>query len=204
MTTEIHNRSLTAPVLDVDHRHRIITVIAVPWLQQATIPYKGEVWNEVFERGAFNRAGLTTNPSRVRVNREHNPALAVGKATSFDTNDPRGLIADLHMAKTPLGDETLTLADDQSLSASVGFGIHPGGETRERFTRTRRITNAFLDHIALVQQPAYAGAQVLAVRSRATASSFTLDAWNNDPIVQWSRRHLARSGPAVVLKGHHR
>ena len=50
------------------------------------------------------------------------------------------------------------------LSASIGFGVPQGGEILDRFNRTRTITRAFLDHLALVQAAAY-DAPVLAVRS---------------------------------------
>jgi phage head maturation protease len=47
---------------------------------------------------------------------------------------------------------------------SAGFAIAPGGdEWRGKYRRVRR---AVLDHVALVPQPAYQGAQVTAVRGR--------------------------------------
>lgn len=187
---EIHQRAASAPVLDVNQRQRIVTVVAVPWLQRARVPFRGEIWAEVFERGAFSAADLMLDPHRVRVNREHNPSLAVGKAVHFDTSDPRGLIADLQLSRTTLGDETLALAEDQALSASIGFGVLPGGEARDRYTKTRKITQAVLDHIALVQAPAYVGAAVLAVRSARTPSG--ISDYYNDPVVAWAKRRVRR------------
>lgn len=152
----------TTPVVDVNTRTRIITVIAVPYGQRAQISFKGQTWSEIFERGAFD--GIDADPEKVRANREHNRADAIGKAVRFDTRDPRGLIADIQVARSTRGDDTLALATDKALSASVGFGVKPGGEQLDRFTRTRRITRAWLDHIALVQAPAYDGATILAVK----------------------------------------
>ena len=55
---------------------------------------------------------------------------------------------------------TLGLAAEGMLSASAGFGINPrSGQILDRARRVRRITNAYLDHIALVMQPAYDGAR---------------------------------------------
>ena len=81
------------------------------------------------------------------------------------------------------------------LSASVGFGVHPGGEQLDRFTRTRRVTHGYLDHIALVQAAAYDAAQVLAVRSHIDRYLHDpLVVWaqhRTDPIFQWARRRTA-------------
>jgi HK97 family phage prohead protease len=161
---ETRAASPTTPVVDVNEQRRIITIIAVPWNQRAQVKFRGQVWNELFERGAFD--GIDADPERIRVNREHNKADAVGKVVRFDPHDPRGLIADIQVARSSRGDDTLALAADHALSSSVGFRIKAGGEQLDRFTRTRRITSAQLDHIALVMTPAYEGAQILAVRSR--------------------------------------
>jgi phage head maturation protease len=48
------------------------------------------------------------------------------------------------------------------LSVSVGFGVNGSDQVLDR--PYRRIKRAFLDHLAFVESPAYASAQVLAVR----------------------------------------
>jgi hypothetical protein len=76
-----------------------------------------------------------------------------------------GLTAGVRVAHTPLGDETLALADDGCLDASAAF--LPMGEAGLRWnTRTSyRIDKGFLHHIALVPDGAYGeDAGVLAVR----------------------------------------
>ena len=73
-------------------------------------------------------------------------------------------MADVRVAKTPLGDETLALADEDCLSGSIGFSIVGNGQHLERRTMTRRITSAYLDHLAFVESPTYADARVLSVR----------------------------------------
>jgi phage head maturation protease len=71
-----------------------------------------------------------------------------------------------------LGDETLQLADDGVLGASVGMAVRPADQVWSAGRSRRRIAKAFLDHIALVPNPAYQGAEVLAVRSQVQAPSF--------------------------------
>ena len=51
------------------------------------------------------------------------------------------------------------------LDASVGFRVKPGGETWDAARTRRQVTRGELDHVALVPDPAYTGANVLAVRS---------------------------------------
>jgi HK97 family phage prohead protease len=140
--------------------------------------------------GAFD--GVDAAPEKVRVKREHNKADAVGKVVSFNPYDPRGLIADIRIAPTPRGDDTLILASEGMLSASVGFGVHRNGEILDHGNHIRRVTRAWLDHLALVQTAAYGGAKVLAVRATPK-----LDAFRNDP--SWRGRTSATTPPSNGL-----
>jgi len=154
------------------------------------VPYRGGVWRGLFEAGAFD--SVDAAPEKVRVNREHNTADAVGKVVSFNPYDPCGLIADIRIAPTPRGDDTLILASEGMLSASVGFGVHRNGEILDHGNHIRRVTRAWLDHLALVQTAAYSGAKVLAV-----CATRKLDAFRNDPhhgvgeLPQRPRRQMA-------------
>ncbi len=179
----INTRAVTGTeVLGVSFTDRIVSVIVVPYEEPALVPYAGEVWEEVFSRGAFANLDLQRT---VRVNRGHDTSRTVGKVVRFDLTDPRGLDADIRIAATPLGDETLALADEDMLSASVGFGVNPHtGLILNRAARTRRIIEAVVDHIALVESPAYAGAKVLAVRS----ATPNLDAVTRDPLLAWAEQ----------------
>ena len=197
MSTALYTRnSGGADVLGVDQLARSLTVIVAPYDQPATVEYRGEIWTEAFAPGAFDSlAGI--DPQRIRVCREHNRADAVGKVLRFDTRSPLGLIAEIRIAKTQRGDDTLGLAAEGMLSASAGFAVDPtSGQTLDRTRRIRRITHALLDHIGLVMQPAYDGAQVLAVRSAVDAYlSDPLVAWaqqRTDPVWTWARRRTGR------------
>lgn len=140
---------------------RTVTVIAVPYEEPAIVEYRGQVWTEIFDRSAF-RGGADPG-RRVPVNRDHDRTRIVGKVVQFDTADPRGLLVSIRIANTVLGDETLSLAADDMLSASVGFAVPKGGERLDRARRVRRILTARLDHIALVSAPAYDGARIVGV-----------------------------------------
>jgi phage head maturation protease len=185
-----------ARVDDVDFSERIITVIAVPYEQPATVEYRGQVWQELFERGAF--AGIDSKQTRIPVNREHNRELYVGLAQSFDPEYRDGLLTSLKIFETDRGDETLKIAADDGLSSSIGFAVRGSDQVLDRATMTRRIKRAFIvDHISLVAQPAYAGARVLSVRSDIAPDvalppmeTPALDGLLADPVLQWANARL--------------
>ena len=98
------------------------------------------------------------------MNRDHDGRRTVGKVASFYPSRDEGLVAAVRIANTPLGDETLALADEDCLGASVGFAVRGSDQELDRTTRQRRIKRAFMDHLSFVPDPAYAGAGVLSVR----------------------------------------
>jgi HK97 family phage prohead protease len=148
----------------VNHPERLITVIAVPYEETALVKYRGEVWAETFLRNAFD--GIEQRAGNVRVNREHRKGDTVGKIVRFEPAHSLGLLTDIQVAKTVRGEETLALAEDGMISASVGYGVRPSDQLLNRDTTPPRrvIRKAFLDHLSLVEDPAYDGAKVLEVR----------------------------------------
>lgn len=146
----------------VDVRERLIDVIAAPYEQLASVMVRGEPWREQFLRGAWD--GIENRAGKVRVNREHMVGDTVGKVVYFDPNHRDGLLARVKIAKTPRGDDTLELADDDMLSASVGYGAKPSDVTHDRRNGIRSVKRAILHHLAMVEDPAYEGARVLEVR----------------------------------------
>jgi phage head maturation protease len=152
-------RSAATETVGVDRAARVIAVIAVPWDSPASVPFRGQTWKETFVRGAFD--GIDSSGTGVRVNRDHDRSRTIGKVIHFDPHDTRGLIAEIQIARTALGDESLALAEEDCLSASVAFMVPAGGEQLDHRTRSRRIVRATLDHVALTADPAYEGAAVL-------------------------------------------
>lgn len=180
----------------VDYAQRIITVIAAPYEEPAAVEYRGELWNEIFERTAW--LGIEKRPNRVRANRDHNRSRTVGKAVKFYPTREEGLVAEIRIAQTPLGDETLALADEDCLSTSVGFAARPSDQHLDRRTMTRRISKAFLDHLAFVESPAYIGAEVLSVRGESDVwmpppprvATPALDQAIHDDVMRWAAERL--------------
>jgi phage head maturation protease len=181
-----------ATINGVNFDKRLIDIIAVPYDEVAVVEYRGELWEESFDRGAFD--GIEKRPNRVRANRDHDKTRTVGKVVTFWPDRPEGLVASVRIAPTLLGDETLTLADEDMLSASIGFAVRGSDQTLDRATMRRRIKRAFGDHLGFVESPAYDGARVLAVRDREQAvDAATLPPLHTprvDEIVAWmaSRR----------------
>jgi HK97 family phage prohead protease len=145
----------------VDFDERTIEVIAAPYGEEIEVESNGKIMREVFEPGAFN--DIDPAMSQISVNRDHSYERTIGKIIDL-ADDPRGAVALAKISNTPLGDETLRLADDGILRASVGAGVNRSG--MEIVNGLRRIFRvALLDHIALLPNAAYKGAKVLAVRS---------------------------------------
>lgn len=177
-------------VTGVNFAQRIIELIVVPYEETALVEYRGEMWNEVFLRGAYD--GIEKRPGRVRGNRDHDDKRLVGKAIKFWPSRQEGLVAEVRISQTPLGDETLALANDDVLGVSAGFAARGRDQEFERRTMTRRIKKAFLDHIAFVPSPAYAGAGVLAVRSGVQPASVAemppIETPNLDELRAWVQK----------------
>jgi HK97 family phage prohead protease len=192
----VRNSTLTA----VDAKLRLIDLIAVPWEQEAEVQWRGEMWREVFSRGSFD--GIEGHAGRVRVNREHVKGDTVGKVVHFDNAADTGLLARVKIAETVRGDETLALADEDMISASIGYWVKaPSDVQMNKRTMVRRIDRAFLDHLSMVESPAYAGAQVLAVREEQSELTVAevplpptplLDEVMNADVLAWAAARLNR------------
>lgn len=184
-----------AAIDDVNRKQRIITVVAVPYDEEGPALYRGELWNEVHRRGAYR--GLDLSAGRVPINVEHDPKIQLGKAASIDTEHPTGLISRMKISdRGDMGERYLDLAADDAVSASVGFYLKSYADQRlHRRNMLREINRAFLDHIALVGQPAFTGAKVLSVASDGQQKTTAdlprlvtphLDAVLSDEMFQWA------------------
>jgi HK97 family phage prohead protease len=158
----------SAKVAGVNFAQRIIEFVAAPYEVEAVVEWRGEAWRELFLRGAWD--GIEKRPGRVKANRDHDKTRTVGKIVNFWPSRDEGLVGAARIAQTPLGDETLALADEDCLGASVGFAALGSGMELDRRNKIRRIKTAYMDHLAFVPDPAYEGAGVLSVRSAAASA----------------------------------
>ena len=173
-----------ARVARVSFPRRTIELVVMPYESETMVEHRGRMVREVISRGAFD--GIQARPRRVAVNRDHDQTRLVGRAVAFHPERAEGLVAECRIAQTDLGNETLQLAHEELLDASAGFAPYPGGEVWEVADR-RRITKAWLGHIAMTPDPAYPDARVLAVRSVPESPSAGLAAGtpNLDRVRAW-------------------
>lgn len=168
----------------VDFPDRTIEIVAVPYETETIVPEHpdgSKLIRELVERGAFD--GIEQRNGKIAVNREHQRMLTFGKVVEWEPAYETGLRALVKASRTPLGDESLQLADDGILKASVGMVFRRSDAlVRDGLRRVRR---AFMDHLALTVDPAYAGTDVLRVASadevRQALSTPNLDAVLTDP-----------------------
>jgi len=153
----------SAAIANVAYPDRTIDLVAVPYDEWTVVDYQGRLIEESVDPTAF---GMVQNRARrFLVNMEHDADRVVGNVR--DLRSAKGLLATIKIRRTPEGDQALDDAADGMLGASIGMAVGTTGQTWETRSR-RRITKAFLDHIALTFTPAYAGAEVLEVRTEPT------------------------------------
>lgn len=145
-----------ATELDVNTSQRIIELVAAPYDVETPVefpPNSGRVVIEQIDRAAFR--GVEARPNRVKGNREHDVFRTFGKCVALHPSRTEGLVAEIRASRTPLGDETLELARDGVLEASVSMGVKPTGQVWAENRTRRRVTDAWLFHIALCAEGAY-------------------------------------------------
>ena len=180
MNEELRYRA--AEQIGVNYPERTIELIVMPYEKETVVAHQGRMVTEVCARGAFN--GIERRANRVRVNRDHDVKRTCGRAVAFYPERPEGLVAKVRIAQTELGDETLTLADEDMLDASAGFLPMAGGE--QWLTRAKcRLTKCWLGHIAMTPDPAYETAKVLAVRHTDPPAEEIAATPNLDLLRQW-------------------
>jgi HK97 family phage prohead protease len=166
-TVVLQRDGQSTELIGVSFPQRTIELVVIPYDVEADVPHPtnptGPRVTEVISRGAFD--GVERRPNRIKANREHDEKLTFGRALALYPSRENGLVARISVAKTPLGDETLELADHGDLEASAQFRASTSDfswETRRRY----RVLKAWLRHIGLVADGAYGeNASVLAVRA---------------------------------------
>ena len=181
-----------AQLVGVSFPERTIELVVMPYDTPATVPHEGRMVSETIARGAFD--GIERRANRVRVNRDHQLERTVGRATTFHPARDEGLVAEVRIANTDLGNDTLELAADGCLDASAGFLPMTGGLRWNAARTAYTVTKAWLGHIALTPQPAYEGAKVLAVRAAELAPAATGGSTPNlDQVRSWLLEQQAAS-----------
>jgi len=176
-TGELEYRAATQR--SVNFQQRIIELIVMPYDERSLVEHHGRMITESVAPGAFD--GIERRPNRIRVNRDHDIKRVVGRTVSLHPDREEGLVAEVRIANTPLGEETLALASEDVLDASAGFLPMPGGENWPSRDE-RRLTKVWLGHIAMTSEPAFEGARVLSVRSAGQPVSATP---NLDEVRAW-------------------
>jgi len=185
-----------AEVADVSYPSRTVTVLVAPYETPTVIHTSRGQFTEVVTRGAYD--GVQRRAGSVRANRDHDWQRMAGRVTALHPDRDEGLVAEVRMFKTVLGEETLELCADDGLSASAGFGlmrtdgssgsVKPGAEVWEG--KTRRLNELWLDHVAFVPNPAYETAAVLDVRDAGPAVTVARPYLERVRLEQW-RAELA-------------
>jgi hypothetical protein len=115
--------------------------------------------------GAFTKT-ISERKDRILVLRDHDPMRVVGKALRM-AEDPNGLYTESQIAKTPLGDETLELADSEILTGmSIGYDPIPGKIGYETIDgkSTRMLREVKLYEYSFVAFPANEEARITGVK----------------------------------------
>jgi HK97 family phage prohead protease len=168
-----------AELVDVRFPDRIVEVMAMPYETPTNrVIHDGRQIVETVSRGAFGRL---EHRHDVRCLRDHDRTRPAGKAIAFHTDRDDGLVVELRMSRTPIGDETLELAADGILAASVGFAPMVQRWTPDR--KARRLEKCYLDHVGMLIDPAYPTATVLDVRRQAMVDGPVVATPNKDRVL---------------------
>lgn len=196
--TEILSRA--AVVAEINKPRYLIDVLAVPWDEPAQVFWRGDLWTEVFHRGAF--ANVQERIGRIRVNREHTKGATVGKIVALDPNAEEGLTAQVKIVESPVGDEVMALASQDMTSVSIGYRANkPSDVILDKRAKKRDVYGAFLDHLSFVEDPTWDRAQVLSVREGPNGlvaaegplpQTPALDAILQDDVIGWAASYPYR------------
>jgi HK97 family phage prohead protease len=141
---------------------RILAGISVPYDTPTFIRERGYEYWEEFQRGAFAKSiQEASNPFKLNILHERQ-RLPIGVAL-VTREDTAGLYQEFRVSRTTTGDEVMALLEDGvPLGLSIGFAPvkQRGTEHEGRVWRTE----AALKETSVVNEPAYADAQVLGVR----------------------------------------
>lgn len=163
--TDVAGR-LAMELRTVNPEARTVLGVCCPYDETSYLtPHPG---GERILRSAFNKS-IAERDGNIFLCLEHEISRVVGRSVpgGFVDDPAEGLIGEFHIRKSAVGDQTLEeLADGYWPYMSVGFRPDEGGQRRAA-DGVVEVTAAYLGHVALVHTAAYAGANVIGVRSAA-------------------------------------
>jgi len=192
MTEQVYDRPEGVPwkraaeLVGVDFPERTIELVVMPYESPIYVGWQGRTVRETIARGAFDGIQRRTHKIVVNVDHDERVPSTVGQAIALHPSRQEGLVAEVRIARTPLGDDVLALASEGDIGASAGFLPFPDGmdwQGRDAY----RVTRAYLKHIAMTPDPAYQEAQVLAVRRAEPPTTVLVPTPNIDQILAWRR-----------------
>lgn len=152
----------------VDQERRTITGLAVPYGQTASSG--GKRWR--FAKGSIKYSAV----NRVKLLRDHNNSLAIGKATSITDTDA-GLEVTFSVSAGPMGDQALALAADGVLDGlSIGVDFRDGDFIPDpRNPGAFLVSSAALREVSLTAVPAFDDSRLTSVRASDERTSMKCD-----------------------------
>lgn len=163
MAGDLYYRA-AATIDAVSYPDRVIEVRAIPYgvPTDRAADRDGRTITETIAAHAF--AGEVTRPAKRPVYREHDYNRMVGRVAELHDTATE-LRAVLRIVTGPVGDEALEWAADGMLDASLGYVSTPAQLRYSADRKSRVVLAGQVAHVGLVAEPAYATANVLAVRS---------------------------------------
>lgn len=166
-------------VADVEVKGRTLTLAVVPfdrptWVEDSTGRYR-----EAFDHGAFKHL----DPTRTQLRYEHSPDLLDRIGAGLSMREDGGyLIGEARVFQGHRGDHVLDLVKEHELRG-VSVGFFPGIDREDQDAEGHFVRRAKVKQMpewSLVDDPAYAGAEVLAVRA-------TRQAEQREALARWMR-----------------
>ena len=159
----------SATELHAEWAAREITVVVVPYDTPATVSDDGRsTYVESWAPGAFD-ASIAKRSDRIHLHRSHDWERPIGRSVAWPTDADR-LVGVFRVARTRDGDEALELAAEGLYGASLEALVEHGWSTWSADRTAVRRNRGQLERVALTGVPAFAGAEVLSVRSQNSPS----------------------------------
>jgi len=157
-------------IRSINEETRTVEGIAIPWGENS----RGAVENGLLER--FAPDSVESWDGDVHLYYNHEKDLPIGKVIE-GRSTPEGYAIKAYLSETSKGNDVYSLVKDGTIRKfSIGFmpvehRVAPGNVVER--------TKVRLVEVSLVSQPAYAGAEVISVRSESETSQVQTDQVNN-------------------------